>query len=90
MDRIRDEIVTCMGDMYPFVGIQIPISISKMIDFKWHTGVMPQAEYDAMFAEVKRAYALAGKPDAVETTIHQGPHKVDNEAAFQWLTQGDK
>jgi hypothetical protein len=26
MDSIRDEIVTCMGGMYPFVGIQIPIS----------------------------------------------------------------
>jgi hypothetical protein len=26
MNDIRDEIVTCMGDMYPFVGIQIPIS----------------------------------------------------------------
>ena len=28
-DRIRDEIVTCMGGMYPFVGIQIPISYGE-------------------------------------------------------------
>ena len=31
MDSIRDEIVTCVGGMYPFVGIQIPISLEAPI-----------------------------------------------------------
>jgi len=57
----------------------------KRLDLQWNTGVMPQAEFDAMFAEVKRAYGLAGNADATETWIHDGPHKVDNEAAFNWL-----
>jgi hypothetical protein len=39
-----------------------------------------------LFTEVKRAYKLAGKPRATETRIHEGPHKVDNRAAMQWLT----
>jgi len=48
---------------------------------------MPQAEYDAMFAEVKRAYGVAENADATETWLHDGPHKVDNEAAFKWLNR---
>lgn len=57
------------------------------LDLQWNTGVMPQAEYDALFAEVKRAYGLAGNAGATETLIHDGPHKIDNEAAFKWLNR---
>lgn len=32
-----------------------PSADPKKLDLKWNTGVMPAAEYDAMFAEVKRA-----------------------------------
>jgi dienelactone hydrolase len=64
-----------------------PGAEEKQLDLKWNTGVMPQAEYDTMFAEVKRAYRLAGKAEATETWIHDGPHKVDNDRAFQWLNQ---
>jgi hypothetical protein len=64
-----------------------PGADEKQLDLKWNTGVMPQAEYDTMFAEVKRAYRLAGKAEATETCIHDGPHKVDNDRAFQWLNQ---
>lgn len=53
-----------------------------------NTGIMPQAEYDLAFAEVRRAYRLAGGTDAlVNSHIHDGPHRVDNAAAFAWLTK---
>ena len=56
------------------------------LDLKWNTGVMPAAEYDGIFAEVRRAYALSGKPDSAITSIHDAGHRVDNEAAFRWLS----
>ena len=57
----------------------------KLLDLRWNAGVLPQAEYDAAFSEVRRAYRLTGKPDRVETAYHAGPHKVDNRAAYLWL-----
>lgn len=47
---------------------------------------MPAAEYDAMFAEVRRAYALSDEPDSATTVIHDAGHRVDNEAAVRWLS----
>ena len=64
-----------------------PDADAKLLDLKWNTGVMPAAEYDVMFAEVRRAYALAHKPQAVATTLHNAGHRVDNEAALRWLNQ---
>lgn len=55
------------------------------LDLKWNTGVMPQAEYDGLFAEIQRAYALAGKPEGAVTVYHDAGHRVDNEAAYEWL-----
>ena len=57
------------------------------LQLKWGTGVLPQAEYDAAFAEVRRAYRLTGEPKAVETYYHPDGHGADNEAAFEWLTR---
>jgi hypothetical protein len=57
------------------------------LDLKWNTGTMPQAEYDAAFDEVSRAYRVAGRPTAVRTWYHDGPHRVANEAAFDWLSR---
>jgi dienelactone hydrolase len=57
------------------------------LDLNWNTGTMPRAEYDAMFAEVERAWRAAGRPDAVETMLHEGRHQVDNAAAFAWVTR---
>jgi hypothetical protein len=63
-----------------------PGADAKLLDLKWNTGVMPIAEYDAMLVEVRRAYALAKRPEAVTTTLHNAGHRVDNEAAFRWLS----
>lgn len=53
-----------------------------------NTGTMPQAEYDTALGEVRRAYRAAGVTDRlVSSHIHDGPHSVDNEAAFGWLTR---
>ena len=54
---------------------------------KWNMGVLPKAEYDAMFGEVERAWKLAGNPAATETRYHEGNHQVNNEAAFEWLSR---
>lgn len=62
-----------------------PDADEKHLDLKWNTGVMPSAEYDSMFTEVQRSWALAGNSEAVETRFHDGPHKVDNQAGFEWL-----
>jgi poly(3-hydroxybutyrate) depolymerase len=57
------------------------------LSLEWNTGVMPEREYEVMFAEVQRAYRLLDRPDHLESLIHGGPHKVDNEAAFAWLNR---
>ena len=57
----------------------------KLLNLKWNTGVMPEAEYDALFSEVRRAYQVLGSEHSVATSIHDGEHKVDNERAFEWL-----
>ena len=62
-----------------------PGADEELLDLKWNTGILPQAEYDAMFAEVERAWQLLEKPSAVKTHFHDGPHQVDNEAAWKWL-----
>ena len=72
-------------------GIKDPVfcpgADTKYLALWFSIGVMPPAEYETMFAEVKRAYALAGKPANVMPKIHDGPHSVNNEAAFEWLNR---
>lgn len=51
----------------------------------WNTGLMPQAEYDATFAEVQRAWATAGNPDGAIMHMHDDGHHVDHAAAMAWL-----
>ena len=63
----------------------LPGAEPTLLDLKWNTGVMPAAEYDALFAEVKRAYTLTQSLPSVVTLIHDAEHRVDNEAAFRWL-----
>jgi len=64
-----------------------PGADAKLLNLKWNTGVMPVAEYDAMFAELRRAYTLANRPEAAVTTFHNAGHRVDGEAAFRWLNE---
>ena len=57
------------------------------LDLKWNVGVMPAEEYASAFGEVQRAWRLSGARDRVETRFHDGPHSVNNPAAFEWLSQ---
>ncbi|OGV63713.1 MAG: hypothetical protein A3K19_17120 [Lentisphaerae bacterium RIFOXYB12_FULL_65_16] len=57
------------------------------LDLKWNIGVMPPEEYATTFDEVRRAWRLTGAPDGTETHFHDGPHSVNNPAAFEWLSQ---
>ncbi|MFO7668717.1 MAG: hypothetical protein R6W31_03575 [Bacteroidales bacterium] len=63
-----------------------PGADESLLDLKWNTGVLPREEYDAMFAEISRAYGMYEKSEQVTTFYHQGPHSVNNEAAYRWLT----
>lgn len=64
-----------------------PGADETLLDLNWNTGIMPQEEYDALFSEVTRAYKLLGKEGKVKTIYHDGPHAVDNQAAFEWLNR---
>lgn len=64
-----------------------PGSDERSLKLDWNTGVMPMAEYETTFAELRRAYKAAGMPECVETRFHEGGHKVDNQAAFAWLNR---
>jgi len=57
----------------------------KLLDLTYNTGVMPVAEFDAMFSEVKRAYQLSGQPEGIAIRIHNAGHGVNNEWALEWL-----
>ncbi len=62
-----------------------PGADEALLDLNWNTGVLPLEEYEAMFAEVSRAYGMFDKEDRVGTLYHDGPHSVNNEAAFKWI-----
>lgn len=55
------------------------------LNLEWNTGVMPRREFDIMFDEVRRAWAMWDASDRLSLHFHDGPHKVDNHAAFAWL-----
>jgi pimeloyl-ACP methyl ester carboxylesterase len=62
-----------------------PNADAKRLDLTWNNGVLPQAEFDVAWAEVRRAYALAGTPQQCELRIHAGQHAIENDSAFRWL-----
>lgn len=62
-----------------------PGAAEQMLDLKWNTGILPQEEYEAMFSEISRAYGLFEKREFVNTVYHAGPHRINNEQAFDWL-----
>jgi len=62
-----------------------PGANEQLLDLKWNTGVMPAAEYEAMFTEISRAYEIIKKEKLVRTIYHEGPHSINNEKAFDWL-----
>lgn len=62
-----------------------PGSDPALLDLEWNNGILPTREYDFMFTELRRAYRMSGAPNHLDSHIHSGPHKVDNEAALSWL-----
>ena len=64
-----------------------PDANENLLNLQWNTGVMPMAEYDLMFDEVRRIYRLLDAPDHVQTLFHEGTHKVDPESAYEWLSR---
>jgi len=64
-----------------------PGANESLLKLDWNTGVMPNEEYEALFAELDRAYRLWGRPANTMTHFHAGGHQVDNESAFRWLNR---
>ena len=52
----------------------------------WNTAVMPKEEFEMAFADVERAYNLTNAPEKVSLHIHPFGHRVDNPAAYDFLT----
>ncbi len=63
-----------------------PGADASLLDLEWNTGILPPGEYGAMFAEIEKAYELYEKDGNVSTLFHHGPHSVNNEKAFDWIT----
>ena len=62
-----------------------PGADEQLLDLKWNTGIIPPGEYEAMFAEISRAYGIYENIGHVSTIYHDGPHSINNEKAFDWL-----
>jgi dienelactone hydrolase len=63
-----------------------PDADESLLNLKWNTGILPGAEYEALFTEVQRAWRVTGKPAGTETFFHEAGHAVNNPAAFAWLS----
>ena len=61
----------------------------ELLNTEWNTSVMPEKEFEGIFTEVKRAYQLTGEPENVKLYIHNEGHRVNNEAAYRFLS-GEK
>jgi hypothetical protein len=46
----------------------------KSLDLDWNIAVAPSAEYDSLFAEVRRAYALIGNASATQKPREYARH----------------
>jgi dienelactone hydrolase len=57
-----------------------------LLNAGWNTSVMPEKEFATVFDEVKTAYQLTGEPGNVDLYIHDDGHRVNNEAAWKFLT----
>ncbi len=62
----------------------------ELLDNAWNTSVMPEKEFEGIFSEVKRAYKLTGEPENVKLYIHEEGHRVNNEAAYSFLSGRQK
>ena len=61
-----------------------------LLNMEWNTSVMPEKEFAAIFSEVKRAYQLTGGSENVKLYMHNEGHRVNSEAAFEFLMSGKK
>ena len=56
-----------------------------LLQREWNTAVMPVDEFNALFAEVERAWRVAGDSGNLQLHFHDGEHRVDSGAALAWL-----
>jgi hypothetical protein len=56
-----------------------------LLNAGWNTSIMPEKEFTAVFDEVKKAYQLTGGSENVKLYIHDDGHRINNEAAYEFL-----
>jgi len=56
-----------------------------LLNAGWNTSIMPEKEFTAVFDEVKKAYQLIGGSENVKLYIHDDGHRINNEAAYEFL-----
>lgn len=66
-------------------GVYYPGADPALLKPAWNTGVMPKDEFAAVFAEVARAYRVAGAAEQVHLHLHEDGHRVDGAAAYRFL-----
>lgn len=55
------------------------------LNLEWNTGAMPTAEFDALVAELQRAWTASGSRTPPAIHIHDESHRVDGGAAVAFL-----
>ncbi|NUN94628.1 MAG: acetylxylan esterase [Candidatus Omnitrophica bacterium] len=100
---IGSQLPSLLGEQCDWAGLAVPKPVQfqhgrldaafcpgadpSLLNLAWNTATMPEAEYEAMFGEVRRAYRILDAADRVTTHLHGGKHQVDNEAAHAWLVR---
>ena len=64
-----------------------PGAHSDLLQLNSTTGILPESEWETVTTELVRAYGHVAAANEVDFHIHDGPHSVNNEAAFDWLTK---
>ena len=62
-----------------------PGADEALLQLDWNNGVLPAAEWQAMWDELRRAYR--GQESRLAVHRHGEAHRVDEAAAFAWLQQ---
>jgi dienelactone hydrolase len=62
-----------------------PGADASLLNLEWNTATMPAAEFDALSAELARAWHNADASETPAIHIHDAGHRVDGDAALAFL-----
>jgi dienelactone hydrolase len=64
-----------------------PGADAALLNLKWNKGVLPMNEFQDMFQELERVWGRLDSLQSVRLKVHDGAHRIDNEAAMKWLNE---